>query len=406
MRIHRATIVALVLVAGACGGPEQSANRGSDVLFLQTASGVTVIGSAASHPTFQSGSAVPAGDWSTIVQTQRDGDSTDLIGVDPLTGTEVWERSVTGNLQTKVVSPDGGYVALVPGHQRYAAQTHRTQITVSGRDIQEPITVDLRGNFEPEAFSTDGETLFVVQYLPANNPSRYQVRQLDIAKGRVRDVFSVDKELQEAMRGTARVQEMSSDGRRLYTLYTTRTKQGTHSFIHVLALDEGWAHCIDLPHGFALSGEKRTALTVRADGERIYVADTHEGSVVEVDAQRLEVVRQADMDLTSAWPGATMTFDEDADRLYVGSGDRVVAASVEGFQEIDAWELGYEITGIQVGKKSRRLYVGLIDGVASIDLETGAKLETWDPPGVASIKSLGPATPRLDPARTKIVCGC
>lgn len=406
MRIHRAAVVMLMLSIGACGGPGTSADRGSDLLFMQTATGVTVIDSAASTPTVRSTLAVPAGDWSTVVRAEYDAPSTTLVGLDPTTGNRVWERTLDGKLRTKVVSPGGRYVALVPATSRYARQTQLTEITVSGRDVKKPVVARLDGNFEPEAFSTDGKTLFVVQYLPANNPSRYQVRQLDISRGVVRDVYSVDKELQEAMRGTARVQEMSTDGRRLYTLYTTRTKHGEHSFIHVLSLDEMWAHCIDLPHGFAMSGEAKTALKLNADGTRLYVADTKEGRVAEVDVEGLKVLREAELDLSSPWRGATMGFDPEDPTIFIGTGRRVVAASLDDLQETHSWELDQNVTGIQVGSESRQLYVGQDQTVEIIDLESGDRLETWDPPGTGSIQRLGPATPGLEGARTKFVCGC
>ena len=395
MKIQAAAILLAAALLAACGEPNTRADRGSDLLFLQTGTGVTVVDSAASSPTVQSTRAVPAGDWSTIVQAEPAGSSTDLIGLDPTTGDPVWKRRVAGNLQTKVVSPDGRYVALVPAGARYARQTQRTQITVSGREVKEPIAVELAGNFEPEAFSKDGKTLFVVQYLPANNPSTYQVRQLNIKKGAVNDVFSVDKELQDAMRGTARVQEMSADGTRLYTLYTTNTPHGAHSFIHVLSLDEMWAHCIDLPHGFAMSGQRHTALKLNGDGTRLYLADTAEGRVAEVDTERLKVVREAELDLSSPWPGATMSFDEEAPAIYIGTGRRVVAASLDDLTQTDSWDLPEKITGIQVGARTRRLYVGQSEEVTIFDLTSGERIETWDPPGTGAIRRLGPATPGL-----------
>ena len=400
MRIQRVAFVAVALFISACGDSGRAVERGSDPLYLQTSSGLTVIDSGAAHPTFRGFSSVPAGDWSTIVQTQTDGGSTNLIAVDPTTGKETWRRSLAGRLQAQVVSPDARYVALVPAAP-YTAWPRRTEITVSGRRIREPVTVRLSGNFEPEAFSTDGKTLFVVEYLPADDPSRYQVRQLNIAKGKVRDVFSVDKELQEAMRGTARVQEMSSDGKRLYTLYTRRTKQGHQSFIHVLSLDEGWAHCIDLPHGFAMSGEAKTALKLNADDSLLYVADTEAGRVVEVDVQELAVLRERELDLSSDLPGAKMALDPEASTVYIGTGRRVVAASLDGLQETDSWEMDEAITGLQVGATSRRLYVGQPDTVTIIDLEIGERIETWDPPGVGSIERLGPTTPGLEGALVK-----
>lgn len=404
-RTAAAAILCMVTTLVACGEAKQQ-QVPDDLLLLSTRSGVASVKAGGSSPTLRSDSGVPAGDWSTVVRTEWDRKDTTLVAVDPTTGTEQWRRSVPGRLRPKVVAPDGAYVALTPDHPMYAGRTNKTIITVSGRDVDRPITINLEGNFEPEAFSTDGRTLFVVQYLPAANPSRYQVRQLKVSTGVVEDVFSVDKELQEAMRGTARVQEMSADGKRLYTLYSTKTKHGEHSFIHVLSLDELWAHCIDLPHGFAMGGDAKTALDVREDGKRVYVADTASGGVVEVDTERLQVVQEASIEEIADAGRATVAIDDANDALYVAAGNRIGRMDLEDLSWDIDWEMPNRIRGLQIVPKSERLYVGQTDEIGVIDTDSGDLLDALDPPGVPSITDLGPVTPGLDPAREKIVCGC
>lgn len=402
-----ATLLVLI-VSGACGGTQapQALDASNDLLLMSTSTGVASIKPGGRSPAFRSDAGVPSGDWSSVVTTHRDGKSTQLVGVDPATGAQLWQRGVEGNLRPKVVSPKGRFVALVPADARYAEQPRVTKITISGRDVEDPTTIHLDGNFEPEAFSTDGRVLFVVQYLPAGAPTRYQVRQLNVATGVVGDVFSVDKELQEAMRGTARVQEMSSDGKRLYTLYSTRTRHGEHSFIHVLSLDELWAHCIDLPQGFGMSGDSKTAVGLHADGHRLYVADTLDGGVVEVDTERLKVLREAEIDELAGSTGATLAVDEADDAFYVGAGNRVRRIGIEDLALQREWELPGRIRGLQIADESRRLYIGLNDEIGIVDLTSNEVLEPLDPPGVEAIDTLGPVTPGLDPAREKFSCAC
>lgn len=403
----RIAIVIFFMFASFVGcGDAQNEQNPDDLLLLNTSSGVASVKTGASSPTLRSDGAVPAGDWSTVVRTEWDRRVTTLIAVDPATGQEQWRRSVPGRFRPKVVAPRGAYVALSPDVPMYAGRPNKTIIAIAGRDVEEAETIHLEGNYEPEAFSTDGRTLFVVQYLPAGNPTRYQVRQLNVATGAVSDVFSVDKELQEAMRGTARVQEMSADGKRLYTLYSTRTKHGEHSFIHVLSLDELWAHCIDLPRGFAMSGDAKTALEVSKDGKRVYVVDTGDGGVAEIDTQRLKVVRETDVDDIADAAGATIALDEANDALYVAAGNRVGRMNLGDLSWDQDWEMPERIRGLQLAAKSERLYVGQSDEIGVIDLGSGDVLEPLDPPGVPSITSLGAVTPGLDPAREKIVCGC
>ena len=41
--------------------------------------------------------------------------------------------------------------------------------------------LDLPGNLVPEAFSTDGHHLFVLDYVPAAAPDHYEVRMIDVS---------------------------------------------------------------------------------------------------------------------------------------------------------------------------------------------------------------------------------
>lgn len=420
MRAHKGVIVAMMslLAATGCGSNPAAQTRAEDLLYLRTSSGVSLVRAGATTPTFSSPTAEPAPDWAAVVRAGYSGGprsggfpdredlpsslQTDLTAVDPVTDETLWQRSVSGRLRVKVVSPGARFVALAPDTGRYLARPDRTRLIVTGRDAASPTTVELDGNFEPEAFSVDGKQLFVVQYLPAARPTHYQVRRLDLETGEVQDVFSVDQELQEAMRGTARVQEMSPDGTRLYTLYSVDTPQGRRSFVHVLSLDELWAHCIDLPAGFAMRGAGTSAIGVAPDGEAVYVTDTAEGMVAELDPRALEVSRTASVDLSSAWKGAEVTVGRDGSFVYVASGAKLAELSAADLTQVNRWDLNDQITGIQRGAAGN-IYVATDGEVVVIDTKIGAQTETFEPPGVGSIKALGPETRGLDRARTRLI---
>lgn len=405
MRAHRAMAAAVIflMVAAGCGSDPVSETAAGDLLYLRTSSGVSLVKAGATSPTFQSVTAEPAPDWDTVVRSEWDRaeGKSNLVAVDPVTDETLWERSIPGRMRVKIVSPEARFVALAPDTGRYLSQPGQTRLVVTGRDVPVPTTIDLDGNFEPEAFSVDGQDLFVVQYLPAGRPTRYQVRRVEISTGKIQDVFSVDAELQEAMRGTARVQEMSPDGTRLYTLYSVNTPDGRQSFVHVLSLDELWAHCIDLPDGFALSGAKRSAVGVSPDGERIYVADTAEGMVAELDAQELTVSLTAELDLVSAFRGADVTVAADGASVFVAAGAHMSQLSTEDLSELRRWSMPVGITGIQVGSDSD-IYVGTRDEVAVINTRSGKQTDILEPAGAGSITSLGPVTRGLDRARTRL----
>ncbi|MGH2756174.1 MAG: hypothetical protein ACRDI3_00115, partial [Actinomycetota bacterium] len=301
-KILRAIVLLSIgsLILPACGDPYKAA--AVDTLFFKTARGVAVLDAGAAAPSFSGGNAVPSSDWSTVVRSVVRRKTTRITALDPHSGFTRWKREVAGSLRVKIVSPDGSLVAMGPtGEAFYRDGRRRTVMMIDGSRLARPNGIVLAGNYEPEAFSTDGKSLFVIRYLPARDPNRYQVRRLDLTTEQVEDVYTPDAHLQEAMGGTARIQAASSDGKRLYTLYTLENEDGgSHAFIHVLSLDELWAHCIDLPSEFASMPEKATAITVSPDNQRVFVANSAADLVAEIDAESLEVTRTAAVTLGSS----------------------------------------------------------------------------------------------------------
>jgi YVTN family beta-propeller protein len=396
-----ATAVVLAAAVAACGEPRVER---PDTLFLQSRRGVTIVPAGGASPSFQASSALPSHDWSKVVQTERVGHNTRVVGFHPSTEIELWSQIVPGNLKLKAVSRDADLAVLEPAGSRYASNPTVTKFVIARRGADSDI-IELDGNFAPEAFSTDGNSLFVVQYFPARNPNRYQVRRLDLTTGKVNDVYSVDAELQRAMRGTARVQAMSPDGTRLYTLYTLKRAGRSYAFVHVLSLaeDELWAHCIDLPASFSRSAQSATALALAPDGKHLYVANTHTDVVAEVDTERLAVTRTVAVDLDEG-ERAYATYAADS-TLLVASGWKVVAIGVRNLDALRSWKMLLPVTGIQ-GGGGTKLYVGQAQRIAILDRASGKRLGEVDPPGIGTITRLGKVTRGLDSVRTEIVCAC
>lgn len=288
----------------------------------------------------------------------------------------------------------------------YSASRSFTRLAVIDQNHAEPRTIELEGNYEPEAFSTDGGSLFVIEYLPPRRPTSYRVRRLDLRTEEVVGVYTVDADLQEAMQGTARIQAGSPDGRRLYTLYTIDGADGTrHAFIHVLSLDELWAHCVDLPAPFGSTSEQEIALSVAPDGTRLYVADGSTGAVAEVDTEALTVARTAHAAFGSQGGAAHAARGRDG-MLYLGKGERLVALDASTFAPARSWEMEGRITGIQAARNGGRLYVGLRKEIVILDTATGRRLGALDLANIGTIDQLGQSTHSLDEERTEIVCAC
>jgi len=393
-----AAALALGLISTACGTPGQA----NDQLFFQAGNAVSVIRAGATAPTFKSAYAVPSRDWSTVVRTKWRRGSTRIEAFIPSSGTKLWSQRAESVLRTKVVSENGNLAALGPLYEGdYRVGRKRTQIVIAGRSGS-PRYIGLTGNYEPEAFSLDGKSLFVLHYRPARAPTSYQVQRLDLATGNVHDVFTPDAHRQEAMRGDARVQAVSDDGRRLYTLYTVRTPHGLHAFIHVLSLDELWAHCIDLPDDFAL-GARHSALSVSPDGNSVYVANPVAESVAEVDAHALSVKRTSEVDF--GLPARTHAVLSEG-TMYLGNGSFLTAVGLNDLQEKDSWVMGNRINGIQVSRDGRHLYVGLVNRVVVLDAVSGKVTKSLDPKGVGRIGRLGRVIKTINPIPKTLSCAC
>jgi YVTN family beta-propeller protein len=409
-RIWAVAAVSVLVLAG-CGrfsprsAPESAPD---DVLFVRTARGVTLVRGLPEGEAVRLSGAVPSTDWTAVVRAVPDGGSTRVVAMETSSGAELWSQVVEGTFEVKVASENGRLVALGTPREDggYPEGRSSTTLMILGADGSAPRTIQLDGNFEPEAFSTDGGSLFVIEYRPSLDPTSYRVRRLDLGTGEVVGVYTPDARLQRSMEGTARVQAASPDGRRLYTLYSQKAADGTrHAFIHVLSLDELWAHCIDLPASFGTAPEEAIAMSLGPDGSRLYVGDARADSVAEVDTRTLSVARSASIDFgTSGYPAHA---ERGADgMLYLASGVRLLAVDPGTLVPGRSWNLEEEITGIQSAKDGSRLYVGLRDQIVVLDTATGGRLGTLSPEDMGKIGQLGESTRLLDEERKVITCAC
>lgn len=400
-------ILVMALGVSGCGSPEEPSTA-SDILYLSTPDGgVTVLGSGAAAPTFSGRNATPSSNWTTVVKSYWRGNTTKLVAFDPASGVHRWETVVGDAQRVKIVSVDGSLVVTGPINERgYLRGRARTTVTVSGSAHPEPRRYELAGNFEPEAFSTDGQSLFVVSYLPARKPTNYQVRRLDLQSGEVTGVYTPDADLQRAMGGTARIQAASPDGARLYTLYTVAGDKDSEAraFVHVLSLDELWAHCIELPNGFESSDQGTAAIMVSSDGKHAYLADSNTEALVEIDTMTLEVSRTSTVDLDTS--GGVYLTDSPEGTLYAASGVDVIAIDLDTFEGSDSWQMFSTIAGLQIGHDPKELFIGVKDRIIVLDIETGLRLDSIDPVGVRRIAGFGPVMPAIAQEEEYFTCAC
>jgi DNA-binding beta-propeller fold protein YncE len=404
-----ATVVAVNLI-----------NRPPEPVLVSDGQGrISLIDLETGEPAYTVTDAVRAPASSTIVRASEESDTTAVEIVDPDSGEVVASTQVQGNLEIRAVSPFGGVVALMP-HRQVTADLYvpepreETTITVAWSDGGEPRTYTLDGNFEPETFSTDETYLFLLEFFPAMRPDRYFVKQLDLVSGEVSDVETADLELgielNPEMRGHARAQVMSPDGKYLFSLYTIGAGEDpVHApedpetdrwaFIHTLNLDEKWSHCIFLPLPFGTGLESTMSVGIAADGKSLFVVDASTESVARVDARDLRV------DAVEQIPGLrsslALPVAVGPEIVYIGLGDSVLEMGRKTLIPNAAFFVNtpttnLPIVGLELAPDGRTLRVAHGSSISVIDMPTEEIIATLTTPGDGESFVGSPVGDRLD----------
>lgn len=283
----------------------------------------------------------------------------ELVTVDARSGELTSSVPVGPGLEASVTSEDGRVALVTEGSPAFPdAPAGRTSTPIQIVDTRrdgggEPNRFwELEGNYEPEAFSRDGKSLFLIEYLPAEAPDRYRVTLMDTKTGKVRGMPSADKVPQSWMQGERVQQVFSPDRKVLYTLYESySTDNEGIAFVHVLHLGQMWAHCVDLPIEMGVSPSWYKALAMSPDGARLYVTDAGTDTVVQLRTR--DLWRQIDP-ISTPLPTPSSTASARADVsedgvLWVSGGDEVARLATDDLAPIGkAWTLPSKIHDLQV----------------------------------------------------------
>jgi hypothetical protein len=375
------------------GRPRQTAPNGvPDVLMGRTKDGLAVIrGSGLEN--LGAGAASLSGSTMCVA---KDG-AVSLIST--LSGVTTSQYRIKGDSWVpRAVAMSGSLVALTrpDSDPVHPAARKSTTIVFAGGD-GETARHELPGVIEPDAFTSDGTGLFVLEWLPASAPDHYRVRRLGIGSGKLEPLFTRNKIPvpagdEEEMRGEGRAGVPSPDRQVLYTLYTHqpghqhtrdlisgRANPDVHAFVHTLQLEQGWAYCVDLPLPFGMSDPSAYTYTLSGDGVWLYIADLATGRLAVVNTEELAVTKVVDIPRLT---GAAYALGAD-DRVFIGAGTAVTVLDRLG-AVVGSWSVERPLRGLAASHDQQRVYLGSEGGVSWRDL-AGNGLGQAALPGLLSV---------------------
>lgn len=412
MRTKWHVVAAVLMMAGliACApAPSEEATSlpplPGDTLIVRAAGGLTSLSVSGDGPVVH-GAALAGFDHGSVMGVTETPDGAVLTRSHLVTGTALGELAVPGQLDPVVASETRDLVALAtprkPGATPWLPDgRRRSTVAVADLTSSDLHTFELEGNFEPEAFSTSGKELFMIEYIPGMDPDRYRVRRLRLNNGRILPIGRNKLAAPEQMRGTGRMQVMDPSGEALYTLYTRQgpnyahgagreheDARGVHAFVHLLNLEGSWAHCIDLPEPFGTGSATASAITMSVSGGPLYVTDWSNGAVAVVSPDRLKVRTVKSVELGAPDDHTFAQVSPMNGLLYAAGNDQIAVLSTGELEVKDRWQFDSEVTGLRLSPDGERLYVGQRDAVLILDAVTGEETGRLPAPGLTALEGV------------------
>jgi len=364
-----------------------------ETLLLGTEAGPLVVQVPSGSVLFDRPGTVASLGGSWLLSAAPSGGSTLLRTVGGADAEPASTVRLDGTLDVRVVAESGGAVALMDPlpdgwDPEVPLPRSRTPIVVADpTGAAETRTYDLRGNFEPEAFSSDDRRLFMIQHLPAEAPTVYRVTVLDLRTGRVEPVFGPFKGPAERMPGIRLQQVLSPNADQLYTLYSSaRPGYAPHhapvpdgatvSFVHVLSLQDRWAHCVGLPEELWDRPASEQAMATSPNGRLLYIADPTVGLMTVMDTASLQIrTRRIDLSVSGVRRTSAVVSGDGSALFVATAGEHagITRIDTDTFEVERTWATD-DVSGLGLSADGERLYVAFDDRVEVMDSTTGSEL--------------------------------
>ena len=394
--MRRIFLVLIVMLTAACagtGGTPSSAQGPEGLLLVEAPHAVGAFDTASGSNAWTDKGGLFSPDFDRVFRIEGG----ELVVTDPGSGDDLGSVKVPQGFVPRVASTSGRLAALVEGPAGGTpyepVERSETRIIVGDPQAGDVYRFELSGNFEPEAFSVDDRSIFLIEYLPATDLKRYRVRVMDLRTGRIAPAGRLTKAAPDSMKRIGRTQTYSPDGEFLYTLYTRQppntahrdhwhNEGSVHAFVHVLNLKKAWAHCIDLPMPFGMGTEPANVLAASPDGSSVFVGDGRR--LARIDTAGLRFAEMEDVGAYAAEDAHAVA--DDRGRLYVGSGETVTVFQGDPLALVDTWTSEGAVSSLGLADDGTLLFLGTPDGVSVVSTRTGEETSTIDAPGADRIR--------------------
>ena len=345
---------------------------------------------------------LPAGltsmDHRSLIVAQAQAGQTTVSVIDTQSGATVRSLALAGNYSTAgqdfnnaVLSYDGHWLAL---RRLDSSATSTTIALVDTQAGKLSRTINLKGDFDLDTISLDGNALYLLQRLN-DSAGRYYVQLYSVSENKLYQSPIVDKsELNDPnMTGTALARQMANNGYTAYTLYID--SYHNIAFVHILPLEPGFpfARCINLPVGKSSDLLRYYTLTLSPDGTTLYAANGALGvvSMISLDTASTSNIYNDQIIATDHFnPGVINLTNADTSRMLrngaVLSSDQstLYFAGLHGIWSVKTADLrtGHaafhqvlgqqSFTGIALSADSKTLYaVNPSRGITAFDTSSG-----------------------------------
>lgn len=282
-------------------------------------------------------------------------------------------------------------------------------LVVNTTSLSTRVQVELKGWFDFDAISNDGENLYLIQYVA---PQLYHVRLYHVEMRYLDSTVIVEKGASPSspMAGIRLMSVPSPDGEWLYTMYA---RQNEGAFIHGLHLNGApYAACIDLPGaGYDKdAGQFRWSLAVSPGTSTLYAVNGAMGWIGEIpiggnawpqlrSTSRIGSNKSASLPLVSSVTAKEFGFNA---TVVSPDGSTLITAAETGIVWVDAATLktraraldGWRVWSLGLTPDGRTLYAlgdsGMIAEVAVPSASVGARFNPASGQPVALMRVAAP----------------